>query len=339
MSLNKNWNALIKPSKLHCENINDNVNLSKIVVEPLERGFGLTLANALRRVLLSSLQGSAVTSVKVMGVDHEFTSIPGVKEDMVDLILNLKSLVVKMHTNEKRKVSLKATGPCIVTGSMIDCGSDVEVLNRNHVICSLSEGFSIDMELICEMGKGYVPAFYDPEEDVEIGVIAIDALFSPVRKVSYRVENSRVGQITDYDRLIMEIETNGTIQPELAIALAARILQDQMKFFINFEDSEEEIQEKEAELPFNPIMLKKISDIEISVRSQNCLRGDNIVYLGDLAIRTEGEMLKTPNFGRKSLNELRHILTSYGLSFGMKIPSWPPENCAELSKKYQDEIY
>lgn len=339
MSLTKNWNALIKPSKLVCENIDGNINTARIVVEPLERGFGLTLGNAIRRVLLSSLQGAAITSVKISGVQHEFSAIPGVKEDMVDVVLNLKSLVVKMHVGEKRKVRLKATGPCIVTAGMIETGHDVEVLNPNYEICTLSAGSSIDMELTCEMGKGYVPAGSARDEELPIGVILMDAVFSPVRKVAYKVENARVGQVTDYDRLIMEIETNGTVLPEMAIALAARILQDQMQFFITFEEVEEEEEVKKDELPFNPVLLKRISDIEISVRSQNCLRSDNIVYIGDLATKSEGEMLKTPNFGRKSLTELKQILHSYGLTFGMKIVGWPPENCDELSKKYQDDTY
>ncbi|MEY3196687.1 MAG: hypothetical protein RLZZ59_53 [Pseudomonadota bacterium] len=339
MSLTKNWNALIKPSKLVCENIDNNPHHSRIIVEPLERGFGLTLGNALRRVLLSSLQGAAITSVKVSGVEHEFSAIPGVKEDMVDVVLNLKSVIVKMHVGEKRKVMLKATGPCTVTAGMIETGHDVEIANPDHEICTLASGASLEMELVCEMGKGYVPASRVRDEGVAIGVILLDAVFSPVSKVSYKVENARVGQVTDYDRLILEVQTNGTVQPEMAVALAARIIQDQTQFFITFEEEQEEQEVEKDVLPFNPVLLKRISDIEISVRSQNCLRSDNIVYIGDLATKTEGEMLKTPNFGRKSLTELKQILHSYGLSFGMKIPEWPPENREELSRKYQEEQY
>lgn len=335
MSLSKNWNALIKPSKLVCENIDGNVNAARIVAEPLERGFGLTLGNAMRRTLFS-LQGAAITSVKVAGVEHEFSAIPGVKEDMVDVILNLKAVVVKMHVGDKRKIHLKATGPCVVTAGMITTGHDIEILNPDHEICTLSSGASIDMEFTVEMGKGYVPAGSARDEDLPIGVMLIDAVFNPISRVSLKVENARVGQVTDYDRLIMEVETNGSVLPEMAVALAARILQDQMQFFITFEEVEEEEEESKEELPFNPVLLKKISDIEISVRSQNCLRSDNIVYIGDLATKTENEMLKTPNFGRKSLTELKQILHSYGLTFGMKIAGWPPENCDELSKKYDD---
>jgi DNA-directed RNA polymerase subunit alpha len=338
-SLTKNWNALIKPSKLVCDSIDNNENNARMVIEPLERGFGLTLGNAIRRVLLSSLQGAAVTSVKISGVEHEFSAINGVKEDMVDVILNLKSLIVKMHVGDKRRVMLRATGPCVVTAGMIETGHDVEIVNPAHEICTLADGASLEMELVCEMGKGYVPAGSTRGEDLPIGVILLDAVFSPISKVSYKVENARVGQVTDYDRLILEVETNGTLLPEMAVALAARILQDQIQFFITFEDVQEEQQDVKDTLPFNPVLLKRISDIEISVRSQNCLRSDNIVYIGDLATKTEGEMLKTPNFGRKSLTELKQILHSYGLSFGMKIPEWPPENREELSKKYQEDTY
>ncbi len=336
LSLTKNWNALIKPSKLGCENIGNNPNASQIIVEPLERGFGLTLGNALRRILLSSLQGAAITSVKVQGVEHEFSAIPGVKEDMVDVVLNLKSAVLRMHTAEKRRVRLVATGPCAVTTGMIEASHDLEVLDPNHVICTLAAGHSVEMEFTVEVGKGYVPAASTRDTDLPIGVIPIDAVFSPVRTVSYKVENARVGQVTDYDRLILEIETNGAVLPEMAVALAARILQDQLQFFITFEEVEEEKQEKEAELPFSPVLLRKVDELELSVRSQNCLRNDNIVYIGDLVIRTEGEMLKTPNFGRKSLNEIKDILTAFGLKFGMEVPGWPPENLEELSKKYEE---
>jgi len=336
LSLTKNWNALIKPSKLVCENKGTNVNAASIIVEPLERGFGLTLGNAIRRVLLSSLQGASITSVKISGVEHEFSAIPGVKEDMVDVVLNLKSVVLRMHAAERKRLRLFATGPCVVTASMIDLGHDVEVLNPDHEICTLADGATLEMELTSEVGKGYVPANSARDEDFPIGVIPIDAVFSPVKTVSYKIENARVGQITDYDRLILDIETNGAVTPEMAIALSARILQDQLQFFITFEEVEEEKQEKEDELPFNPVLLRKVDELELSVRSQNCLRNDNIVYIGDLVIRTEAEMLKTPNFGRKSLNEIKDILTNFGLKFGMEVGGWPPENLEELSKKYED---
>lgn len=336
LSLNKNWSSLIKPAKLVLGDERNNINIAKIVAEPLERGFGLTLGNALRRILLSSLQGAAITSVKIPGVVHEFSAIPGVKEDVVDVVLNLKSVVVRMHVAEKKLLRLKATGPCEVTAGMIESGHDVEILNPSHVICTLAKGATLDMELTVETGKGYVPAQLARDQDLPIGVIPIDSLFSPVAQVAYKVEHTRVGQVTDYDKLIMTVETNGSITPEMAVALAARILQDQLQLFITFDDAEEEKEEKLEELPFNPVLLKKVDELELSVRSQNCLKNDNIVYIGDLVSKTEAEMLKTPNFGRKSLNEIKEILSSFNLKFGMDIEGWPPENLEMLSKKYED---
>jgi DNA-directed RNA polymerase subunit alpha len=259
-----------------------------------------------------------------------------VKEDMVDVILNVKALVMRMHSADKRRVRLTATGPCAVTAGMIEGGHDVEVLDPDHVICTLAAGASIEMEFTCEVGKGYVPAVSSRDKEFPIGEIPIDAIFSPVQTVSYKVEHARVGQVTDNDRLIMEVETDGAVAPEMAVALAARILQDQLQFFITFEEVEEERAETEATLPFNPVLLRKVDEMELSVRSQNCLRNDNIVYIGDLVIRTEAEMLKTPNFGRKSLNEIKDILTSFGLKFGMEVAGWPPENLEELSKRYEE---
>ena len=334
--INKNWNALIKPSKLVSEISPETPNKGKFVIEPLERGFGLTIGNALRRVLLSSLQGAAITSMKVSGLEHEFSTIEGVKEDAIDIILNLKSVVVKMHTTEKKTVQLKAEGPCVVTAEMISTGHDVEVLNPDAVICTLAEGASIDMQLTCEMGKGYVAAVSAREHNLPIGVIPIDAVYSPVKTVSYKVENTRVGQMTDYDKLLLEVETDGSVAPDMAVAFAARILQDQLQLFISFEDEPEEVESEVEELPFNPVLLKKVDEIELSVRSQNCLKNDNIVYIGDLVIKTEAEMLRTPNFGRKSLNEIKEILSSFNLKFGMDVSDWPPENVEDLAKKYED---
>lgn len=335
--LNKNWNSLIKPSKIVYDGqVNEDNNVANIIIEPLERGFGLTLANALRRILLSSLRGAAITSVRIPGVVHEFSAKSGVKEDMVDLILNLKMIAVKMHSEDKKVLKLKAKGPCLVTAGMIETTADVEILNPDQVICTLSKDADIEMELTCETGRGYELAASSREKDVSIDVIPIDAIFSPVTKVSYKVEDTRVGQVTDYDKLIMSIETDGTITPELAIALSARILQDQLQLFITFEEEEEEVQEKKEELQFNPVLLKKVSHLELSVRSMNCLQNDNIVYIGDLVIKTEAEMLRTQNFGRKSLNEIKEILSKFNLKFGMDVPSWPPENVEELAKKYED---
>lgn len=330
----KNWNELIKPSKLDVKE--ENKNRAVIEIEPLERGYGLTLGNALRRVLLSSLQGAAVTTLKIDNVLHEFSSVAGVREDVTDIILNIKSLAVRVHNPEKHKVYLKAEGPCVVTAAMIQTGADVEIVNPETVICTLEKKSTINVEMTVETGKGYVPATTGKAEDKSIGLIPIDALFSPVRQVSYKVEDSRVGQVTDYDKLILTVETDGTVTPEDSVAFAARILQDQLQLFINFEEAEEEPEAKEEELSFSKNLLKKVDELELSVRSANCLKNDNIVYIGDLVRKTEAEMLKTPNFGRKSLNEIKEVLASMGLRFGMEVDEWPPENIEELAKKYED---
>lgn len=336
LSLNKNWSSLIKPSKIVYDGKSEDGRTATIVIEPLERGFGLTLGNALRRTLLSSLQGAAISAVKIPGIVHEFSAKPGVKEDLIDIILNLKKVAIKMHSSEKKVVRINAKGPCVVTAGMIEASSDVEVLSPDQVICTLSKDSELEMELFCETGKGYVPAGSGKNKDMPIGVIAIDALFCPVKRVSYKVEDTRVGQITDYDKLIMTIETDGTVTPEMAIALSARILQDQLQLFITFEEEEEEKHDSKEELEYNPILLKKVDELELSVRSRNCLQNDNIVYIGDLVNKTEAEMLRTQNFGRKSLNEIKDVLAKFNLRFGMDISGWPPENIEELAKKYED---
>ncbi|MDX1949737.1 MAG: DNA-directed RNA polymerase subunit alpha [Rickettsiales bacterium] len=331
--ISKNWRELIKPSKV---NFKEQTNKKAvIVIEPLERGFGLTLGNALRRVLLSSLQGAAVTAIKIDGVLHEFSSISGVKEDVVDIILNIKSLNIISHANDKRTLKLKAVGPCAVTAGMITETNEVNIVNKDLVICHLDAGASLDMDLVVETGKGYIPANQNKPKEASIGVIPIDALFSPVQKVSYKVEETRVGQVTDYDRLILTVETNGAVKPEDAIAFTAKIIQDQLQVFINFQEVEE-IKEVRDELPFNKNLLKKVDELELSVRSANCLKNENIVYIGDLVRKTEGEMLRTPNFGRKSLNEIKEVLSEMGLRFGMEVFGWPPENIDDLAKKYED---
>ena len=336
LSLNKNWSSLIKPSKITYDGSSDELNVANIIIEPLERGFGLTIGNALRRVLLSSLQGAAITAVKIPGVEHEFSTKSGVKEDLVDIILNLKKVSLRMHSSERKIVRIKAKGPCVVTAGMIEIGTDVEILNPDQKICTLSKDAELEMDLYCEVGRGYVPAANAKSQDFPIGVITVDALFSPVKKVSYKVEDTRVGQVTDYDKLIMNVETDGTITPEMAIALSARILQDQLQLFITFEEMEEVKQEVKEELEYNPILLKKVDELELSVRSRNCLQNDNIVYIGDLVNKTESEMLRTQNFGRKSLNEIKDVLSKFNLKFGMEINDWPPENIEELAKKHED---
>ena len=334
--IQKNWQELIKPTNLEVNS--ESGKKSKIVVEPLERGFGLTLGNALRRVLLSSLQGGAVTAIKIDGVLHEFSVIPGVREDVTDIVLNVKGLAVAVHSEGQKMMTLKAEGPCVVTAAMIETGHDVEIMNPDHVICSLDAGGKISMELTVDTGKGYVPAYQNKPGDAPIGLIAVDAIYSPVKKVSYKVENTRVGQITDYDKLTMVIETNGVVTPEDAIAYAARILQDQLKPFINFDEPEDAAVDIKEELPFNRNLLKKVEELELSVRSANCLKNDNIVYIGYLVQKTEAEMLRTPNFGRKSLNEIKEVLAKMGIHLGMDTPGWPPENIEELIRKCEDHF-
>ena len=335
--IQKNWQELIKPTNLEVVS-GEGKNRTKIVVEPLERGFGLTLGNALRRVLLSSLQGGAVTAIKIDGVLHEFSTISGVREDVTDIVLNIKCLAVAVHSEGTKTMTLKATGPCVVTAGMIETGHDVEIKNPELVICNLDAGANISIEMTVNTGKGYVPAYQNKPADAPIGVIAVDAIYSPVKKVSYKVENTRVGQITDYDKLTLVVETNGVITPEDAVAYSARILQDQLKPFINFDEPESESESEKEELPFSRNLLKKVEELELSVRSANCLKNDNIVYIGDLVLKTEAEMLRTPNFGRKSLNEIKEVLTKMGIHLGMEVPGWPPENIEELIRRSDEHF-
>ena len=335
--LQKNWTEMIKPGKLDIQPGPDAKRLAKVVAEPLERGFGLTLGNALRRVLLSSLQGAAVTSIHVDGVLHEFSSIPGVREDLTDVVLNVKSIALRMYGDGPKRIRLRSEGPGEVTAGQIETGHDIEVMNPDMVICTLDDGARIDMELTVETGKGYIPGSQNRPEDAPIGLIPVDAMFSPVRKVSYKVENTRVGQVTDYDKLTMEIETNGAVTPEDSVALAARILQEQLQLFINFDEpAVREYEDQPSEPPFNKNLLRKVDELELSVRSANCLKNDNIVYIGDLVQKSEAEMLRTPNFGRKSLNEIKEVLSTMGLHLGMEIPNWPPENIEDLAKKLEE---
>ncbi|MEC7301662.1 MAG: DNA-directed RNA polymerase subunit alpha [Pseudomonadota bacterium] len=335
--IQKNWQALIKPNKLNVEGGVDPERSATIVAEPLERGFGLTLGNALRRVLLSSLQGAAVTAIQIEGVLHEFSSLPEVREDVTNIILNIKSLALRMHGEGPKKMQLSVNGPCEVTAEMIETGHDIEVMNRDLVICTLDKGAKFNMELTVDTGKGYVAAANNRPADAPVGLIPVDSVFSPVRKATYKVENTRVGQVTDYDKLSVSLETNGTVTPEDAVALAARILQDQLQLFINFEEPTARAEEdRPSELPFNKNLLRKVDELELSVRSANCLKNDNIVYIGDLVQKTEAEMLRTPNFGRKSLNEIKEVLTQMGLHLGMEIPTWPPENIEELAKRLEE---
>ena len=335
--IQKNWQELIKPASLEIQTGDDPRRRATIVAQPLERGFGLTLGNALRRILLSSLQGAAVTSIQIDGVLHEFSSLQGVREDVTDIVLNIKTLSLRMHAEGPRRMRLHAEGHGPVKASQIITGADIEVMDPDLVICTLDHGARLNMEMTVNTGKGYVPAVQNRPEDAPIGLIPIDALYSPVRKVSYNVENARVGQVTDYDKLSMTVETNATVSPEDAVALAARILQDQLQLFVNFEEPHlERRDEISEEMPFNKNLLRKVDELELSVRSANCLKNDNIVYIGDLVQKTEAEMLRTPNFGRKSLNEIKEVLSQMGLHLGMEIPNWPPENIEDLVKKLEE---
>ena len=335
--IEKNWKEIIKPSKLEVNEEKNPEYTSTIIAEPLERGYGVTIGNALRRVLLSSLQGSAITSIQVQGVLHEFSSISGVREDLTDIILNVKGIKVRMEFDGIKKIQLEVDGPAIVTAGMITCPSEVEIMNKDHEICTLDQGAKLSIEFTVENGKGYVSSIANRKEDLPIGVIPIDAIFSPVVQVSYNVDNARVGQQTDFDKLSLVVTTDGSVTPEDAVAFSARIMQDQLSNFINFEEpEEEEIQEVLEDLPFNKNLLRKVDELELSVRSANCLKNDNIVYIGDLVQRSEPEMLRTPNFGRKSLNEIREVLKIMGLELGMIIESWPPENIEELVKRIEE---
>ena len=335
--LQKNWMELIKPSKMDVNVNNNNDKKGTLIAEPLERGFGLTLGNAIRRVLLSSLQGAAITSVKIKGVVHEFSTISGVKEDLTDILLNLKSVAVKVHSPGLKKMYIKSSGSGEIRAGNFETDSETEIMNPDQLIMTLDSNADVEIEANIETGKGYVSAEVAEDENKVIGEIKLDAMFSPVIRASYKVENSRVGQVTDYDKLIFEVETNGVITPDDAIALASRILQDQLQPFINFDEPEAQQDQTASEkLSFNSNLLKKVEELELSVRSANCLKNDNIIYIGDLVQKSESEMLRTPNFGRKSLNEIKEVLQQMELNLGMSVPDWPPENIDELAKKYED---
>ncbi|MGE3690972.1 MAG: DNA-directed RNA polymerase subunit alpha [Novosphingobium sp.] len=352
MSINiKNWQELKKPNALEVKQGSDAKRRATFVAEPLERGFGLTLGNALRRVLLSSLQGAAITSIRIENVLHEFSSLAGVREDVTDIVLNVKQIALKMQGEGPKRLQLSATGPAEVTAGDIAVTGDMEVLNKDLVICHLDEGATLNMELTADTGKGYVPAVANRPIDAPIGLIPVDSLYSPVRQVSYKVDNARIGQELDYDKLSLTIETDGTVTPEDAVAYAARILQDQLALFVHFDDAAPMGQSPMIGLAatsapaeegdtnqLNRYLLKKVDELELSVRSANCLKNDNIIYIGDLVQKTEAEMLRTPNFGRKSLNEIKEVLSSMGLRLGMDIPGWPPENIEEMAKKLEQEL-
>lgn len=327
----RHWRDLIKPKEVRIDPESKSDSYAKFVCEPLERGYGTTLGNALRRILLSSLQGAAVTSVRLDGALHEFTTLPDVKEDVTDIILNVKGLLLKLHGHETEVISINKRGAGAVTGADVVTNHNVEVLNPDHHIAMLSPEGHLRMEMTVRSGRGYVPASRNKELDAPIGVIPVDSLFSPIRKVNYMVTNARVGQQTDYDKLTLEVWTDGSVDPADAVAFAAKILKEQISIFINFDENlepewEEEIEEDE---PLNPNLLRPVDELDLSVRSANCLQNANIRYIGDLVLKTEAEMLKTKNFGRKSLKEIKDILSKMGLSLGMKLDNWPPPQLRE----------
>ena len=337
--IENNWITLVKPNKVEYK-ISENKKFGTVVIEPLEKGFGTTLGNALRRVLLSSLQGTAMTSIKINGVLHEFSTIEGVREDVTDIIMNLKNITFNSKSNHTQKLSLNVKGPKEVLSSDFEENSEVEIIDKDIVIMNLDSNREVNLEIFLDVNKGYLTANKNKDEDTKsVGQIVLDSSFSPVKRVSFKVENSRIGQDTEFDKLILDIETNGIVTPDEAAALAARILQDQLKPFINFEEPTDEQRkqlETSKEPQFNKNLLKKVDELELSVRSANCLKNDNIFYIGDLVQKTEGEMLRTPNFGRKSLDEIKEVLITMGLSMGMDLPGWPPENIDELSKRFED---
>jgi DNA-directed RNA polymerase subunit alpha len=320
----RNWRDLIRPKNLSVEQETLTGTYGRFVCEPLERGFGITLGNSLRRVLLSSLQGAAITAVKIDGALHEFTSVPDVVEDVTTIVLNLKEVVVRAHSPRTHVVRIEKDGPCEVKAGDIQTGDQIEVLNPDHVICTVSKGGRFSAELTITVGRGYVPAERTKQPGQPIGTIAIDGLYSPLRKVNYTVTNARVGQMTDYDKLTLEVWTDGSVKPQDAVAYAAKILKDQLTIFINFEEEPEATTSvKEEDEPLNENLFRSVEELELSVRSANCLQNANIHLIGELVQRTESEMLKTKNFGRKSLKEIKEILADMGLSLGMRIDNWP----------------
>lgn len=336
----KNWRELIKPKRIEIDPDSYTSSYGKFVCEPLERGFGITIGNSLRRVLLSSLQGAAIVSVKFDEVVHEFSTIPGVLEDVTDIILNLKTIRLKMVDAEEAVIHLSREGEGTVTAGDIETDGSVEILNPDQHIATLNKEGKVNMEMVVRTGKGYVPAEKNKTPEMPIGVIPVDAVFSSIQKVNYLVTNARVGQITDYDKLTLEVWTDGSVLPEDAVAYAAKILKEQMNPFINFEEEaepEEEEEDVERE-KLNENLFRPVSDLELSVRSANCLQNAKISLIGELVQKTDAEMLKTKNFGRKSLNEIKAILEDMGLSLGMKIPHFPAAPISDDEEEKEGEV-
>lgn len=327
----------------------DSIEKGDVILEPLESGFALTLGNALRRVMLSSLRGCAVYGVKIENVTHEFTSIQGVREDVTDIVLNMSMLRCKLDGTSNKCLNLNVKGPCQVVAGMIEADEQCHIVNKDLLICTLGQGAELNMKIYVASGKGYLPvAKYKENEFLKlineqdsIGFIPVNALYSPVSRVSYRVENSRVGQVTDKDKLILSIETDGTISPSQAVDSAARILQEQLQPFISsdacYKKQQTALSSSVKDLGYDPVLLRKVDELELSVRSHNCLKNEGINYIGDLVQKTESEMLRTANFGRKSLNEIKAVLANFSLSLGIEVSNWPPQDIEELVKQHTDE--
>jgi DNA-directed RNA polymerase subunit alpha len=336
----RNWRELIKPKRLQIESDTLTDTYGKFYAEPFERGFGTTLGNALRRILLSSLQGAAISSVRIKNVLHEFSTVPGVTEDATDIILNLKGVLLKVHGHESRNVRIVKKGAGVVTAADIVTDSHVEILNPDHHIATCGKECDLEMDMIVSTGKGYVPAERNRDENAPVGTVPIDAIFSPIKKVNFAVTNARVGQITDYDKLTLEIHTDGSARPDDALAYAAKILKEQLQIFINFDEDTEppEVTEDEESKKINENLYRSVEELELSVRSANCLKNANIRLIGDLVQKSEAEMLKTQNFGRKSLNEIKDILSEMGLTLGMAIENFPDPEYLKMIEKSEEGV-
>lgn len=336
----KNWRDLIKPKRLQIESETLNDSYGKFFAEPFERGFGTTLGNSLRRVLLSSLQGAAIVSVRIKGVLHEFSTIPGVTEDVTDIVLNLKGVKLRLHGHEGRNIRIVKKGAGVITAGDIITDNNVEILNPDHHIATCSKDADVEMDMIVSMGKGYVSAEKNRDEKAPVGTIPIDSIFSPIRKVNFAVTNARVGQVTDYDKLTVDVYTDGSVRPDDAVAFAAKILKDQLQIFINFDEETVEpemVEEEEEAKKINENLYRSVDELELSVRSANCLKNANIHLIGELVQKSEAEMLKTQNFGRKSLNEIKDILAEMGLTLGMKLDNFPDPEYLKMIEKSRSE--
>lgn len=336
----KNWRDFIKPKQLQVDSRSLTDCYGKFTAEPFERGFGITMGNSLRRILLSSLQGAAITSVRIKGVLHEFSTIPGVTEDVTDIILNLKSVLLRLEGDESRNIRIVKKGAGEITAGDIITDANVEILNPEHHIATCVKEADVEMDMVVSMGKGYVTADKNRDDKAPVGTIPIDAIYSPIKKVSYVVTNARVGQITDYDKLTLEVWTDGSVKPEDSIAYAAKILKEHLQMFINFDEEqipdEEPVEEEVHKI--NENLYRSVEELELSVRSANCLKNADISLIGDLVQKTEAEMLKTQNFGRKSLNEIKDILAEMGLTLGMKLDNFPDPEYLKVLQKGREEI-